>query len=290
MKKYLLLFSLQFLIIHTAQAQESISIPDTLRGSSTTWIVGINGTQASYSNWSQGGINNFAATGSSTLTSVYKRDRFSYGFLFDTRYGKTKIQDEGNRKIDDRLFIKNRFMYDLGDDDSDFKAFGNIRIRTQFGRGFDYGAGPEGEDVLISSFMAPGYFSQEAGIAYIPHDSFTFDAGLGLQQTYVRDTALSETYGLSEGERFRSEAGFTIGMSYDSEIATDIHISSSINTFTNFSRAISSTDVFFSNKLIGRINNFMNASLSLELVYDDDFSKELQVAQVLSMGISFTLR
>ncbi len=290
MKTYLTLFIFLFFTSEFLSAQDSIAIPDTLQGRSTSWTVGINGSQASYSNWAQGGVNNIAATGSSSLTIAYKKDRFSYGFLFDTRYGKTQIQNEGNRKIDDRLFIKNRFMYDLGEDDSDFKAYANIRIRTQFDRGFNYGAGPEGEDILISSFMAPGYFSQDIGLAYIPSDNFTFEAGLGLQQTFVRDENLSTTYGLDEGDRFRNEAGLTIGSSFKAELATNVLLSTSINTFTTFGKALSSTDVYFSNKLTGRINNFMNASLSLDLVYDDDFSNEVQVAQVLSMGISFTLR
>ncbi|MCC5940780.1 MAG: DUF3078 domain-containing protein [Balneolaceae bacterium] len=290
MKKYFLLFAFLFISSEILLGQDSIAIPDTLQGRSTSWTVGINGSQASYSNWSQGGVNNVAATGRSTLTIAYKQDRFSYGFLFDTRYGKTQIQDEGNRKIDDRLYIKNRFMYDLGDVESDFKAYANIRIRTQFDKGFNYGAGPEGENVLISNFMAPGYFSQDAGVAYIPSDNFTFEAGLGLQQTFVRDENLSTTYGLDEGDRFKNEAGFTIGSSFNAELATNVQFSTSINTFTTFGKSVRSTDVYFSNKLVGRINNFMNASLNLDLVYDDDFSKEVQVAQVLSMGISFTLR
>jgi len=290
MKKIIIFF---FIIIFTAfpiLAQDSISFPDELEGWETNWVLGINGSQASYSNWAQGGVNNIAATGRSSFTSVYHEGRFSYGFLIDTRFGKTKVQDEGVRKIDDRLFIKNRFLYDLGDEESDFKLYGNIRIRTQFDKGFNYGAGEDGTDVLISNFMAPGYFSQDAGLAYIPSSKFTFEAGLGLQQTFIRDRSLAETYGLEEGERFRSEAGFTLGSSFEANIAENLKFSTSINTFTNVSRSIKSSDVYFSNKLSGRVNDFMTTSLSLDLVYDDDFSNRVQVAQVLSLGISFDLR
>ncbi len=290
MKKYLLTFAIIFLSAEILIAQDSVAIPDTLQGRLTSWVVGINGSQASYSNWSQGGVNNIAATGTSTFTIAYKQDKFSYGFLLSTRYGKTKIEDEGSRKIDDRLFIKNRFLYDLGDEDSDFKLFANLRFRTQFDKGFDYGAGSEGENVLISNFMAPAYFNQEAGLAYIPSDNFTFEAGLGLQQLFVRDENLATTYGLYEGDRFRNEAGFTLGSNFKLGLATNVALESSITTFTTFGKAISSTDVYFSNKLTGQINNFMNASLSLDLVYNDDFSSEIQVAQVLSLGISFALR
>jgi hypothetical protein len=249
--------------------------------------LGLNGSQASYSNWSQGGVNNIAATGSTTFTTIFKKDRYSYGFLVNTRFGKTKIENEGIRKIDDRLYILNRFLYDLGEEDSDFKIFANIRFRTQFDKGYNYGTEPK---ELISNFLAPAYLTQDAGLAYIPGPMFSFEAGLGLQQTFVRDTNLSEKYGLSEGETFRNEAGLTLGSSFDANIATNIRFTSSINSFTSFNKPVKSTDIYFSNKFAARINRYLNTTFSVDLVYNDDFSSEIQVAQVLSLGVSFTIR
>lgn len=289
-RKILLLACFSLLISFHISAQESISFPDGLEGWQTTWSVGISGSQASYSNWAQGGVNNIAATGRTNLTTVYHSGKFSYGFMINARFGKTKVQNEGVRKIDDRLLIKNRFLYDLGDDDSEFKLFGNIRIRTQFDEGFNYGGGPDGTDLKISSFMAPAYFTQDAGLAYIPGELFSVEMGLGLQQTFVRDVNLSTIYGLPEGDRFRSEAGFTFGSGLKTGIATNLTYTSSLNTFTSFNKSIKSTNVYFSNTLTGKINDFLNASLSLDFAYNDDFSSELQVAQVLSLGIVFTIR
>jgi hypothetical protein len=73
-------------------------------------------------------------------------------------------------------------------------------------------------------------------------------------------------------------------------IAENLSFATSINTFTSFNKSKSSTDFYFSNKLTGNINSFMNASLNLDFIYDDDFSDEIQIAQVLSLGVSFTLR
>src|SRR5699024_12213027 len=110
-----------------------------------------------------------------------------YGALLNTRYGKSKIEGEGTRKTDDLLFIKNRFLYDLAKNESDFSLFGNVDFRTQFDRGFDYGAADDGGDVLISKFMAPGYLSENVGIAYIPNDIYSFEAGIGMKQTFVSE-------------------------------------------------------------------------------------------------------
>lgn len=282
-----LVFFLSTLNLH---AQETIAFPDSLSGWKSSWSVGISGSQASYSNWAQGGINNVAATGRTTFTSVYRMDRFSYGLLVHGRFGKTRIQNEGVRKIDDRIVILNRFLYDLSDESTDFKMFGNLRFRSQFDDGFEYGKGKDGSDRLISAFLAPVYFTQDAGIAYIPNETFSVETGLGLQQTFVRDRALGPVFGLDPGSRFRSEAGLTFALSVHTGVAGNLTYKGSLSTFTSFNKPLKSTDLFLSNTLTGKINSFMNATVSLDFVYDDDFSKELQVAQVLSLGVVFTLR
>lgn len=290
MKKLLLFLTLPLFLISISKAQESITFPEDLTGWSTTWNAGLSGSQASYSNWSQGGVNNIAATGTTTFTTVYSQNRFAYGFLFHSRFGKTKVQDEGIRKIDDRLFILNRFLYDLRDVEVEFKLFSNIKMRSQYDDGFKYGAGEDGSDLKISGFLAPVYFNQDAGVAYIPNERFSVEAGLGLQQTFVKERELGPTYGLDDGKRWRSEAGFTIGSGFKSDIATNITYSGNLNTFTAFGKSVKSTDIQVSNTLAGRINDFMNASLNLDFVYNDDFSNELQIAQVLSLGVLFTIR
>lgn len=285
-----LLLTASLFFVNEIYAQDSFTIPDTLSGWQTNWSVGLNGSQASYSNWSQGGTNNISATGTTTFRSLYKNKKFALGFLLDTRYGKTKIEDEGTRKIADRLYFLNRYLYTLNEEKPELKLFADLTFRTQFDEGFDYGAAEDGGDVLISSFMAPAYFNESIGLAYVPSDHFSVDAGLGLKQTYVKDESLSTTYGLDEGDQFRSEAGLTIGANVEKNILENVQYSSSIQTFTNFNKAVGSTDINFSNKIIGRINSYMNMNLSLDLVYDDDFSEELQVAQILSLGISYSIR
>ncbi|CAN5167946.1 DUF3078 domain-containing protein [soil metagenome] len=288
-KKSTLLFTaLLFISLH-ANAQETIVVSDTLVGWDYGWVTGLNGSQASYSNWSQGGVNNIAATGSSTFRAYYRENRYSCGFLINTRYGQTRFEDDGSRKTDDRLSIRNRFQYDLGEEGSDFSLYADVNFRTQFAEGYDYGAGPDGEDILISNFLAPAYFSQNAGLAYSPGEQFSFQAGIGLRQTIVREPELVTLYGLEEGETVRNEAGVNLGASYEHTISTNLVLSSTLETFTNVGGPLTSTDINFSNEIVGRINNLMNASVRLDLVYDDDFSNEIQMRQSLSLGISFIL-
>lgn len=289
MKKFT--FGLFFLLISVFQvhAQETIVVSDTLSGWDYSWVSGLNGAQASYSNWSQGGVNNIAISGNSTFQTHYRDGRFSYGFLLNTRYGKTKFDGEGTRKTDDRLSIRNRFLYDIGDENSDFSVYGNLNFRTQFDRGFDYGAGLDDSDLLISNFLSPAYISQNVGMLYSPGEHFSFEAGAGLRQTIVTDDSVLENnnYGLPEGENFRNEAGINLGANYQQNIASNILMSTSVETFTNVNKSLASTDVFFSSEFVGQINSLINTSLRFDIVYDDDFSKEIQLRQSLSLGISF---
>lgn len=289
MKKLLLILGISLSAISHLYAFNEPTVSDTLEGWEYGWVAGINGSQASYSNWSQGGSNNISASGNSILTAKFRDDRFSYSFTLDTRYGQSKIQGEGTRKTDDLLSIRNRFLYDIGDENSEFSIFANLNFRSQFDKGFRFGAGPDGEDVLISDFLAPAYISENVGLAYSPGDHFSFEAGVGMRQTIVKDEDLAPLYGLDEGTQFRNEAGINLGADYNQEIALNLILKSSIETFTNVNKALTSTDVFVSNQVTGKINNLLNASVRLDFVYDDDFSNELQVMQVISVGLSFIL-
>jgi len=280
-----------FLNIDTAEARQTEDLvpADTLDGWRLGWVANLNGSQASYRNWSKGGINSLSVVGSSQFTSLYRKDAFSYGLRIRTNFGQSRFQDEGVRKTDDRISVRNQFLYDLGEDHVDFSIFANINFETQFAEGYNYGAGPEGEDVLISNFMAPAYLTQNAGLAYIPDESFSIQAGLGLKQTIVSDTDLSPRYGLDEGDNFFNEAGFTFGIMYEQSLMENVTYFGYVETFSNLNRSLRRTDVNFSNRLVGRINDYLNMTFQFDLIYDDDFSDEVQLSQVLSAGLSIIL-
>jgi len=91
------------------------------------------------------------------------------------------------------------------------------------------------------------------------------------------------------GDNFRFEPGFSLAMNFEKKMFSNVRLISSLETFTNMQRHIDNTDVNFSNELIGKINDLMNMSLQFVLVYDSDYSREIQVKQVLSAGISYSI-
>ncbi len=283
------LIILSLLVVFSTQAKaQNISIPDSLIGWTQTWVANLNGSQAAYNNWSQGGVSTLSGTASSVFTLMYKKDQFSYGFRTNLKYGQSKVKDEGVRKTDDLIAISNRFNYQFREDGT-LSSYATIVFRTQFDDGFEYSADPNVADVRISSFMAPGYLSESMGLSYKPAPAIIFEVGLGLKQTFVTEDELAPAYGLDPGENFRSEGGLTTGIYYEKEVFENILYTSAVETFTNFLIPFDETDVVWGNELVGKINSLISASFQFELRYDNDFSREIQLKQVLSAGISVNL-
>lgn len=259
-------------------------VPDTLKGWMVKWVGGLNGSQAAYSNWSQGGVNTVSVTASTVFNLQYRKNRFAYLLVTNLKYGRADIEGEGTRKTDDKIAVTNKFSYLFKD--PKFNAFGSLSFNTQFDEGFDYDPDPE---VLISDFFSPAYFTQVLGIGYTPVDYFSVEAGAAFKETVVNIDELAIRYGLDAGENFRFEPGYSVIVNFEKNIVSNVKLISSAETFTNLQEPFADTDVIFSNELIGNINDYLNTSLQFVMIYDEDFSREVQLKQVLSVGFSFNI-
>lgn len=270
-----------------SRINETVIISDTLKGWDHNWVGNLNGAQAAYNNWSQGGVNTISVTASTVFNALYRKDQYGYAFSTNLKYGKARIADEGTRKTDDRIAINNKFSYRF--DDKKWNAFANINFSTQFDKGYDYNVADGEDPVLISEFFSPAYFTQIAGIGYVPTDYFTAEAGLAMKQTIVMEDSLSSRYGLDPGDNFRFEPGYSIALGFEKEVFKNLKLISSVETFTNLRRHIDRTDITFANEVVGKINDFLNMSFQFVMIYDDDFNRKVQVKQVLSAGLSVNI-
>src|SRR5699024_110068 len=288
-------------ISEISKINETIVVADTLEGWWASWRGGVNGAQAAYDNWSQGGANTISVTASTDFKLLYRKNRFSYALSTNMRYGKARIAEEGTRKTDDRIAINNKFSYLFNEN---WSGFANVNFSTQFDQGYDY-AGPAPE--LLSEIFSPAYFTQIAGIAYSPISYFSAQTGLALKETIVANDRLAERYGLytvvededyeffypasigiyrKKIQNIRFEPGYSMALFLEKDIFKNVHLVSSVETFTNLQRHIDRTDVSITNEVVGKVNDFLRMSFQFAMIYDEDFSKEIQVKQVLSAGLS----
>lgn len=262
-------------------------VSDTLDGWDYNLMAGLSGSQTSFSNWSQGGVNSISGSASSWFEAKYRKDRFGYLLNTNLKYGKARLEGEGTRKTSDQISIKNKFNYNFTG--KPYSLYGNFDFSTQFDEGIDYATEPNEQDIVISKFMAPGYFRQSIGISYEPVSSLTIEAGIGFKQTYIRDTDLSVRYGLEPGEKFRFEAGGAFNVAYEKQIMENIMFRSSFESFANIQQSFKYTDFEFSNQLVGSINKYINTTFDFVMVYDRDYSAELQIKQMLSAGVQVSI-
>lgn len=248
------------------------------------WDLGgwatLNGSQASFRNWAQGGVNNIAGTSTLRFAAEYKEDRFIFNNAVNLKYGKAKIDGNDFRKTDDEFRVRNQLRYLL--DDPRFSLIAQVNFNTQLDKGYD-----SSNERVISKLMAPGYLIETVGFAFNPDKGYQFDFGISLKQTIVADTTLSTRYGLKSGEMLKNEGGISIGVKVEQDIAPNVNLSSQLETFTNYIKPVNSTTIRFSNEIIGKINSYLSANVQLAFVYDDNITKKWQVKQILSIGFSY---
>ncbi|MDG5767888.1 DUF3078 domain-containing protein [Balneolales bacterium ANBcel1] len=246
----------------------------------------LTGSQATYRNWSQGGTDNLSLLGTVAFSGEYQKNNLLYRLGVNLRYGQTRIGDGDFVKSDDHIRIRNQFRRLFRDER--FSFIFNVNFESQFDKGYDNPVPAEGETrTMVSRFMAPAYLTETLGLRYNPDRNLRFEAGLAMKQTFVTDTDLSPRYGLNPGDSFRNEAGFSLLIGYDRRIMESIYYSGYVETFTNINKSLLSSDVLFVNEITGQINRYISANVEFSLAYNDDVTEELQIKQIVSVGISY---
>jgi hypothetical protein len=228
-KYLLLLFSL--FIFQPIRAQDTLSIPDTVRLKELrqfprknslpvrkpillledvqlksdslelkvnywrNWLsFGVNFNQAAFSNnWSSGGVNSLALGTAFSYKSDYTRDDKNYVSELIMQYGKQKNRDQLERKTADRIFWDHKVGLKLS---RSWNFFGSVNFESQFEKGYSFSKNSAGKEVrtLLSRFMAPGYLTESVGFEYKPVKYFFLRIGTGTaRQTFVLDTSLYRT-------------------------------------------------------------------------------------------------
>lgn len=283
MKLQLIIFSLlSLLIAPNLFSQEATPKPKKVSPWTETWIIGINGSQAAYSNWSKGGVNSLALSGSSVFKLKYKGDIFANSFKLDIKYGQTRIDNSEIWKTDDIINLNNKIDYFLHD--KHYSAFAEFDFKTQFDKGYN-----KDNTVVISNFFSPAYFQQSLGFSFQPITNFSAQSGLALKQTIVNDDNLAPNYGIKPGESLKSEGGVSVALKYSQEFIENVTYNGEFSTFSNLKKSFGSTDIDFKNELNGKINSFLSANIQFALLFDNDVTKKLQVKQVLSVGFNLNI-
>ncbi|HMB93569.1 MAG TPA: DUF3078 domain-containing protein [Rhodothermales bacterium] len=290
-----LLFFAAFIFLITPRLYAQEATPDSLLGIWRTEAMGqLAATQAGFQNWQGGGINTLAFStgvkgkakrGTERLEQVYQA-RFAFGLV--------KQDTLDFRKAEDLILLAATFQYKGDGFFKQFRPTVAADLRTQFAEGFNYDENPfEGEDaedvpVQVSAFFAPATLTQSLGLTYQPADWITQRVGLGAKETIVRIERFRPLYGVDPDQTVRLEAGLEAFTEVDKEVFENVTYQSKLGLFAAFNQ-VDQPDALWENLITMKVNDWLNVSFEAVTLYDRDISKDVQIKEVLSLGVSFIL-
>jgi hypothetical protein len=286
---------------------QSLAVP-----ADTAWKIGGNFglqfTQAAYENWQAGGVNSLAGN---SLTSIFANydngGKWTWSNKLDLAYG-LNYQDTIFNKTDDRIELTSRVDRSIG---KNWSASGLVNFRTQFANGYS-APGERGDSVRISGFMAPGYLLTAIGFTYKPNKKFNlFLSPLTSKMTFVMDQRLADAgaFGVTAadtvngvyvpGEQFRQEVGGYLNLTYKTPLVTNVDLQYSLGLFSNYlDGQYKFIDVNTELLLFMKVNDYITANLSLNLIYDNDILFDVnddgtpdgprtQLKEVIGVGFAY---
>jgi hypothetical protein len=273
--------------------------PDTSGGWEHESAIFLNTSQTSLTNWSSGGRNSLSLNVLVSLDRNYRAEKANWDNSLEFGYGIMNQGDgEGFLKTDDKLDIATKYGFRTFEKWY-FSAL--MTLRTQVNPGYYY----PNDSVVISRFLAPGYFVGAIGMDFKPSDAFSaFISPLTTKTTFVLDDVLSDSgaFGVERGRISRSEIGGFVRMLYRKDLVENVSFDLKIDLFSNYLRKPGNIDINWEMRLILKAYKMLSASLSTHLIYDDDvildidFDKDgiidkrgprLQFKELFSLGLTF---
>lgn len=242
----------------------------------STWLFkgnfSLNLNQACFSNWASGGENAFGVDAMFNYSADYSKNKHLFNNRLELNYGLNNTKSTGSRKTNDKIYLSSTYGYEVA---KNLYISGLLTFQTQFSNGFTYG-GDGVDDVLISTFMAPGYLTVGGGITWTPKSWFTATfTPATWREVFVLNDMLSQagSFGVDAGYRTIAEAGANLQLVVNKEeIFKNVNLYSRLNLFSNYLNKPKNVDVDWEVQISMKINKWLSANVSANLAYDDDIN------------------
>jgi hypothetical protein len=284
---------------------------DTLKPWQFGGIITVNGQQVSLTNWAAGGNSSISLAGLINVYARYTKGKIVWDNNLQLGYGV--IKQGSNKKWwknDDKIQITSKLGRQLS---KHWYYSALVDFRTQFADGYNY----PNDSVYISRFMAPGYGLASIGMDYKPNDHFSaFISPVTGKFTFVNDDKLASVgaFGVqkdimdpSDTTKFiqrhkthREEFGAYLKMQYQTKVMENITFQTVLELFSNYFHNPQNVDVNWTTLTTFKVNKYISATLSTQLIYDDDIKvlrtagdnkgttgPDIQFKQVLGVGFSY---
>ncbi|ERM81816.1 hypothetical protein P872_07805 [Rhodonellum psychrophilum GCM71 = DSM 17998] len=287
------------LLGYASQAQdviEAVPSPVTALKDTTYWnseiSAGLNFNQAAFSgNWKSGGVNSVAFGSIISGKANYAKEKISWDNDLEFLFGIVKNEGQGTRKAADRIFLDSKLGYKISDHWGYFTA---VNFISQFADGFEYG--DNGNDLLISSFLAPGFLTASLGLEYKPNDEFALRLSpFSPRLTFVTNTEIinnvPNNYGVDPGKKVRGELlAFLVYATWKKQISENFTINSRYQMFGNYETlSFKNIDHRLDVTLVAKITSFIDVTFTSINLYDIDMDPGIQYSQALALGVLYKI-
>jgi len=237
-------------------------------------------TQAAFDNWKQGGSN--FVSWQAGLTGKFERDNDSVNWVNSVKmeYGLTYLGGQETRKSADNLELESVHSWKTW---PMVFPFVSASAKTQFDAGFDYTQDPSPR---TSSFLDPGYFTQSAGLKFVPDPIFNTRLGLALRETLASSHAA--LYGVDPAVGVLLQVGLSSVSELDWKITETSSLTSKFELFWN-GKALDRTVMQWDNLLSLGLNKVLSVNVELDLRMDPAAYPYWQVKETLGVGLAWTL-
>jgi len=272
--------------------KDSIKVEGWKKSGITSFIV----NQTAFSNWISGGENSVAAT----LTVDYNVNYYKNGWSWDTKmigsFGINKNSDSKYfKKIDDRIEI-NSLIGKKFIEKFSFSSF--LNFKTQFAKGYKY-SNPS-DDIEIKEettrFLSPAYLQLGVGIYWKEDNSLWVNMApitgrlILANKKFTENLAEGEEYfGVPQGEISRFELGASLSAYYKFEVVENIQLQQRINLYSDYLEKPENIDVDYTISAFMKVNDYLSTNLIIQLLYDDNAIKRIQLREVFGLSINLNL-
>lgn len=308
-KLFTLVFAACMALVAHAQTDTTVAVTDDAGNTTNDTVIkywswkgntGLNLNQVALVNWAAGGQSAFGANALINFESKYEKNKFSWTTLTNLAYGVQKSGKQDFRKAEDII----DFTSTLGLEATERWKYSLLKnFKSQFAPGYEFPDGTDSNRVLLSQFMAPAFVTVALGMEYEAPKYFKLFLSPLTSKTYiVLDTAnIDQTrFGIDADKRVFQNLGAYLRANFEAEIFKNVTYNTELELFSNYLENPQFIDVNWRNKLLLKVNDWLNVTIVTDLIYDYDVlvpkeqddgtiinERGVQFRQNLAIGLSY---
>ncbi len=252
--------------------------------------VSLLGNQTAFNDdWVGGGVSNLAVNGKFEYEINYKKAAWTWDNRLNLAYGITKIKDRDRvRKVDDLIEFSAVVGKNTGSGHWSYSGYFNFK--SQFAKGYNFGK--DGSRTLVSRGFSPAYFQIGPGLLWKKNENFQINIAPATTRLILVDrffTREKDAFGVDQGKTDNTEFGASIAAGSKISLFKNVTLENLLNLYANYLEKVANVDINYTLNMDSTINKHMKASLSFQVIYDDDTTGNFQVREMIALGINYQL-